>query len=92
MGSIFAGTFIGIVTFTGSVCAFGKLRGLLDSKPLQLPGKNALNVGMFGACGLMGYSYMSQSNMLACLLGTSLVGGALGAHTTVSIGILKLSQ
>jgi len=86
MGSIFAGTFIGIVTFTGSVCAFGKLRGLLDSKPLQLPGKNALNVGMFGACGLMGYSYMSQSNMLACLLGTSLVGGALGAHTTVSIG------
>merc|ERR1719429_1079351 len=34
----------------------------------------------------MGYSYMSQSNMLACLLGTSLVGGALGAHTTVSIG------
>jgi len=86
MGSIFAGTLIGIVTFTGSVCAFGKLRGLLDSKPLQLPGKNALNVGMFGTCGLMCYSYMSQSNMLACLMGTTLVGGALGAHTTVSIG------
>jgi len=41
---------------------------------------------MFGTCGLMCYSYMSQSNMLACLMGTTLVGGALGAHTTVSIG------
>jgi len=86
MGSIFAGTFIGTVTFTGSVCAFGKLRGLLDSKPLQLPGKNALNVGMFGACGLMGYTYMNQQMMIPCLLGTVAVSGALGAHTTVSIG------
>lgn len=86
MGSIFAGTFIGTVTFTGSVCAFGKLRGLLDSKPLQLPGKNALNAGMFGTCGLMGYTYMSQNMMLPCLLGTVAVSGALGAHTTVSIG------
>jgi len=86
MGSIFAGTLIGTVTFTGSVCAFGKLRGLLDSKPLALPGKNAMNVGMVGLCGAMGYAYMNQNMMLPMLLGTTLVGGAFGAHTTCSIG------
>jgi len=37
MGAIYAGTLIGIVTFTGSVTAFGKLNGRLDSKPLELP-------------------------------------------------------
>jgi NAD(P) transhydrogenase len=85
-GSIFAGTLIGIVTFTGSVCAFGKLRGLLDSKPLSLPGKNALNVGMVAACGGMGYTYMNQDMMIPMLLGTTAVGGVFGAHTTLSIG------
>lgn len=86
MGSIWAGTFIGIVTFTGSIVAFAKLRGLLDSKPLNLPGKNAINVGMFAASLGMCYSYMNMNMMIPCLLGTSVVGGALGAHTTASIG------
>src|SRR5689334_24190688 len=37
------GVFIGAVTFTGSVVAWGKLNGRFKSKPLVLPGKNALN-------------------------------------------------
>lgn len=44
--AIFAGTFIGGITFTGSLTAFGKLQGLLKSNPLTLPGKNYLNAGM----------------------------------------------
>ena len=44
--AIFLGTFIGGVTFTGSLVAFGKLHGLLDSKALNLPIKNQLNIGM----------------------------------------------
>ena len=40
---IFLGVFIGAVTFTGSVAAFGKLRGILDSKPLMLPHRHKLN-------------------------------------------------
>merc|ERR1719242_2311280 len=74
MGSIWAGTFIGIVTFTGSIIAFAKLRGLMDSKPLNLPGKNAINVGMFAASLGMCYSYMNMSMMIPCFLGTSVVG------------------
>merc|ERR1712232_397724 len=48
MAAITAAAFIGGVTFTGSIVAFGKLQGILASKPLQLPGKDMLNIGMFG--------------------------------------------
>lgn len=41
---VFLGVFIGAVTFTGSVVAFGKLRGLLSSKPLMLPHRHKLNL------------------------------------------------
>merc|ERR1719399_2328519 len=39
------GDFIGGITLTGSLIAFGKLNGNLSSKPLNLPGKNYLNLG-----------------------------------------------
>ena len=32
------------MTFTGSVVAFGKLRGLISSKPLMLPHRHKLNL------------------------------------------------
>jgi len=35
---VFIGVFIGAVTFTGSIVAFGKLSGRINSKPLMLPG------------------------------------------------------
>ena len=35
---IFVGVFVGAITFTGSVIAFGKLQGVIRSKPLLLPG------------------------------------------------------
>merc|ERR1719213_291499 len=43
--SAILGDFIGGVTLTGSIIAFGKLNGNLSSKPLNLPGKNYLNLG-----------------------------------------------
>ena len=41
--AIFLGTFIGGVTFTGSLVAYGKLQGMLSSAPLMLPG--AISIG-----------------------------------------------
>lgn len=40
---VFLGIFIGAVTFTGSVVAFGKLRGKISSKPLMLPNRHKMN-------------------------------------------------
>jgi NAD(P) transhydrogenase subunit beta len=41
---IFIGVLVGAVTFSGSVVAFGKLRGVVGSKPLMLPGRHLLNL------------------------------------------------
>jgi NAD(P) transhydrogenase subunit beta len=41
-GEVYVGVLIGAVTLSGSVIAFGKLRGTIGSKPLLLPGRHAL--------------------------------------------------
>ena len=41
---IFLGVFIGAITFTGSIIAYGKLSGTIDGKALVLPGRHALNL------------------------------------------------
>ena len=46
MIEIYVGVFIGAVTFTGSVIAFGKLKAIISSKPLMLPGRHLLNIGL----------------------------------------------
>ncbi|MEC9265491.1 NAD(P)(+) transhydrogenase (Re/Si-specific) subunit beta [Pacificispira sp.] len=40
------GTAIGAVTFTGSIIAFGKLQGVISSKPLIFTGQHPLNAGL----------------------------------------------
>jgi H+-translocating NAD(P) transhydrogenase subunit beta len=42
---VFLGVFIGAVTFTGSVIAYGKLAGKVDGKAKKLPGGHVLNAG-----------------------------------------------
>merc|ERR1712088_831851 len=60
--SCFLGTYIGGVTFTGSLVAYGKLQGLLNSAPLMLPGRHALNGGLMAAnVGAMGYYLVDPS-------------------------------
>jgi proton-translocating NAD(P)+ transhydrogenase subunit beta len=46
--------FLGFLTFTGSLMAFGKLQGLISGAPLTYRGQNATNIGMFlAALGLV---------------------------------------
>ncbi|MGJ8558270.1 MAG: NAD(P)(+) transhydrogenase (Re/Si-specific) subunit beta, partial [Sulfitobacter geojensis] len=45
---VFLGIFIGAVTFTGSVIAYGKLAGKVDSAAKKLPGGHVLNAGAAG--------------------------------------------
>ncbi|CAL1293735.1 unnamed protein product [Larinioides sclopetarius] len=87
--ALFLGTFIGGITFSGSLVAYGKLQGLLNSAPLLLPGRHALNLGLLGAnVGAMAYYLMSSSNMagLSCLGATSALSMLMGVTLTAAIG------
>ena len=85
---ILLGVFIGGVTFTGSVVAFGKLRGSLSGKPILLPGRHMLNLGMLGASIWLGAQFIDQGHdqaliSLLIVMGISFV---LGVHLIVAIG------
>ncbi len=82
---VYLGVFIGAVTFTGSIVAWGKLNGKLASKPLTLPGKNWLNLAALVALGLLGWWFISSHSIIPLLLAT-LVSLALGIHLVASIG------
>ena len=54
--TIMASTIVGSVTLTGSFIAFGKLQGLVASRPVLLPLRNAVNASiLLGALGVAGY-------------------------------------
>ena len=85
---ILLGVFIGGVTFTGSVVAFGKLRGSLSGKPLLLPARHMLNLGMVGVSIWLGSEFLVQGHddawvTLLIVTGISFV---LGVHLIVAIG------
>lgn len=95
---IYIGVFIGAVTFTGSIVAFGKLRAIISSKPLMLPARHFLNLGMLGAIIYFGYAFVNTESGLqpllimtgiACLLGIHLVAAIGGADMPVVISMLN---
>ena len=53
------GVFVGSLTFTGSVVAFGKLRGLLRSKPLLLPGRHLFNLALLAVAVVLGARFLA---------------------------------
>jgi H+-translocating NAD(P) transhydrogenase subunit beta len=79
------GVFIGAVTFTGSVVAWGKLNGRFKSKPLMLPGKNALNLGALVVFATLTVWFVIAPSLVGLILVT-VVALALGVHLVASIG------
>ena len=55
---IYLGVLIGAVTFTGSVIAFGKLSARITSKPLALPARHWLNLGLGLICLWLGVGFV----------------------------------
>ncbi len=82
---VFLGIFIGAITFTGSVVAFGKLAGKIDGKPAKLPGGHALNAAALIACILLGVMYFNGSGIWTMVL-TALIAGFIGWHLIMGIG------
>ncbi|MBD3942528.1 Re/Si-specific NAD(P)(+) transhydrogenase subunit beta [Microbacterium sp. NEAU-LLC] len=82
---VFIGVFIGGVTFTGSIVAFLKLSARISSRPLMLPGKNALNIGALVAFIALTVWYVITPELWLLILVTVLAL-ALGWHLVASIG------
>ena len=82
---IFLGVFIGAVTTTGSIIAFGKLSGMLDGKPLTLPGRNILNLLAVLGCVWLGGMSLNQPAAWTLYLMTA-IALIFGAHLVMAIG------
>ena len=82
---VFLGVFIGAVTTTGSIVAFGKLAGIVDGKPLTLPARNLLNLIAVLVCVWLGYMYLNDANVNWLYLMTA-IALVFGAHLVLAIG------
>ena len=86
---IYLGVLIGAVTFTGSVIAFGKLKGIVTSKPILLKGRNAINLVMLLLCIWLGAAFVgaeSISGGTLSLILMTLIAFAFGVHMVMAIG------
>ena len=82
---IFLGVFIGAITFTGSVVAYGKLAGSIDGKALIIPGRHFINIGLLALALILGWLYIQHVGIWTLILMT-LVAFVIGAHLVMAIG------
>jgi NAD(P) transhydrogenase subunit beta len=83
---VFLGVFIGAVTFTGSIVAFGKLRGSFSSKPLNLPHKHKLNAAALVVTFILLWIFVSNGGSTTALIIMTIIALAFGWHLVASIG------
>ncbi len=82
---VFLGVFIGAVTFTGSVIAYGKLAGKVDGVAKKLPGGHLLNAGAALGSVLMLVLYLQSGSAMALIVMT-LLAFFIGYHLIMGIG------
>jgi len=82
---VFLGVFIGAVTFTGSVVAFGKLAGKVDGKAKKLPGGHLLNAGAALLSVILLIAYFNGAGAWTLVLMT-LAAFFIGYHLIMGIG------
>ncbi len=82
---IFLGVFIGAITFTGSVVAFGKLSGKIDGKVYKLPGGHGLNLVALVISILLGLLYFNGSGIWTIII-MAILAGFIGWHLIMGIG------
>jgi len=82
---LFLGVFIGSITFTGSVIAYGKLSGKVTSAATKLPGGHALNAGAAIISFLCLIWYLQSGSLFPVILMT-LMAFFIGFHLIMGIG------
>ena len=91
------GIWIGAVTFTGSVIAYGKLAGKVDTSAIKLPGGHLLNAGAALLSVIFTIMYLNGSGswtlvlltLLALFIGYHLIMGIGGADMPVVVSMLN---
>ncbi len=86
---IYMGILIGVVTFTGSLIAFGKLNGRIDGKPLTLPARHWMNLaGLLVVIYFGGVFIQSPSHEqgITALIVMTVIAGLFGIHMVMAIG------
>jgi len=86
---IYIGIFIGALTFSGSLVAFGKLAGKIGGKPLMLPARHVLNVVGVVLVFLLGRWFLNTHSTgagMALLLVMTVIALLLGIHMVMAIG------
>ncbi len=97
---VFVGVFIGALTFTGSIIAWGKLEGKVRSKPLLYPGRHAVNIILVvvsivlgvlfaKAEGTDGMMYLYLMTAISGFIGIMLVMAIGGADMPVVVSMLN---
>ena len=91
---VFLGIFIGAITFTGSVVAYGKLAGSITGKAVILPGRHFLNILMVVVCLVLGWMYLNDTVLATylnqtgiwTLVAMTIIAFVIGAHLVLAIG------
>jgi len=85
---IYLGILIGAVTFTGSVIAFGKLNGMIGSRPLMLPFRHMLNLGIVVLWILLLFAFLGSGITFGSLvlIVMTILALAFGVHMVMAIG------
>ncbi|WP_104402145.1 Re/Si-specific NAD(P)(+) transhydrogenase subunit beta [Vibrio penaeicida] len=86
MVEVFLGVFIGAVTFTGSIVAFGKLRGVINSSALNLPHKHKLNLAALVVSAYLLVHFVEADGSMFALILMTLIAFVFGYHLVASIG------
>jgi proton-translocating NAD(P)+ transhydrogenase subunit beta len=84
----FVGVWVGAITFTGSIVAFGKLQGIIRSKPLLLPARHFLNLGGVVGCVFLATQFIDAPHDAAIqsLTIATLIAFLIGIHLVMAIG------
>jgi NAD(P) transhydrogenase subunit beta len=85
---VFIGVFIGAITFTGSIIAWGKLEGKIMSKPLAYKGRHAVNIILMIVIVVLGVLFVNapETTGLTSLLIMTGIASFIGIMLVMAIG------
>ncbi len=85
---VYIGVLIGMITFTGSIIAYGKLKGSITGNAMIIPGRHAINATMGIICIWLGIFFVGAdtSDGVTLLIIMTVFAAIFGVHMVMAIG------